>query len=126
MYYKSLPNSLVCAYLQRMKRHPYQGSYPCYQGWELHFQASLEFFFFSEESISGSYGQDVAFAGDFYNSELGPWGGWDQGDLQGSKKGDGIPAAAERSGSEWNYITDTCLSVEMQQKHSFKNQVLQC
>lgn len=42
----------------------------------------------------------MAFAGDFYNSEVGPLVGWGQGDLKGSKKGDKILAAAERSGSQ--------------------------
>lgn len=38
----------------------------------------------------------MTFAGDFYSSEVGPLVGWGQGDLKGSKKGDGILAAAER------------------------------
>lgn len=42
----------------------------------------------------------MAFAGDFYNSEVGPLVGQGQGDLKGSKKGDKILAAAERSGSQ--------------------------
>lgn len=59
----------------------------------------------------------MAFASGFYNSQAGP-SGWGQGDLKGSKKGDGILAAAERSGSECKCITDTSSSIEMQPKYA--------